>query len=201
MTKSTAVAVPEQTSEANIVPLKPMNQTQLKNLQKLVEGDFMDLMMKVRNDIERRKTERIREINEKYNDEKAVIAAQAKLRSAIEKARSQLQAVVDGLREKGFTTTGQAVFTLQDQSHYLQAVGRSEAVARVNSAAQRLHDVARNAISAERRKIERQILLQGITGQAAFEIINDMPDMKDVFALVQQEMAEEPAVVAELLGE
>lgn len=190
---------------------RPLNQTQLKNLERLVVGDFTDLKATVTAEIETRLNKRLQAIEVQYANEDGLNKARTKLIELGRKMEDQLRAHHAKLVSEGFSlgpkadrygnrisTASIAVSTGADG---LQVAGKSEALSRAKAAAQRLQNSATRVLASNERKVLRLVLLQGISAQAALELINDLPEADDILSLVQQEMeANQSEDVEELFG-
>lgn len=165
---------------------KPMNATQMKNLQAIVAGDFDDLKAAVRADIDKRLGARLRYISETYDSPESINAAWLKIRELTAELHERVGELEASLREGGFTWSGMLINVAStSQLNLSEGVNLKQ---RANQAAERLRAAAFRVIDKEKRKIDRTILLQGITGMAAQTILDDMPEAEDIVRLVIAEL-------------
>lgn len=186
-----------------VVDNKPMNQTQLKNLQKLVDIDFNELHSQVIGDIHLRASKRKEQIEAAHSaKDPGLSKMQKKVAAWEEKVRTDAGALQAEMNESGFGLPNGAVLHIPSPASYsIVRLNKNEELLRVRRAESRLTEIASNLMGREKRKIDRVILLQGITGAGAQSIIDDMPELRDIFALVQAEMQNHEDDVVELLGD
>lgn len=196
MAKSTDVVKAETPHYPVPTGEKPMTATQMKNLERLVMMDFDDLQEKVLSDITQRYTRKMEAIDAKFGDNKAVRTALNEANKFVDDMNAKTKDFYEALVEKHsglkfpeyvgtfFTNGGQlSVKAVPEQ------VGREEARQRLLSARNRVEDMALTILGRERRKVQRLVLLQGVTPSAAQELLNDLPDGQDVMTLLQSELA------------
>lgn len=171
---------------------KPLNQTQLKNLQQLVAGDFEDLRTHILTDIDNRKSRRLQEVAAEYEDTTPVEKARQKLIDAQRKAEDAVnKAINDALKDpKVQVAPGYSVFGgIKLALDAIRLAGRKEALDGVEKASVRLKNTAIRILNAQERQVQRQVLLQGITAVGAQELIRDLPQREDIVALVELELS------------
>lgn len=170
---------------------KPLNQTQLRNLQELVAGDFSDLSRESLAMINQRASRRKEAIIKSYDD---TTKREAEMNEAItrycEEEQARINAVVLKMIEEsgGASTTERPVTVAMRQPAKIANDMAAELTA-LDNATGRLREQSNIVIARERRAIERSILLQGIVASAAQTIINDLPKIEDVLGLVAESTA------------
>lgn len=177
---STEVALPE----------RPMNQTQLKNLQKLVDGDFTDLHAQVSRFIRGLRDKRLAELQKKYEPIESSQKAQELLNQFQAKADAELTGLAAKLGKLGFRFRPGYGPDMRVRRDYLEQVGFSEEQSKINQAANRVTQAANDVIGAEHRKVNRVVLLQGVTGEKAQSILDAMPSVESVMEQVKEALTE-----------
>lgn len=206
-TTSTEVAIVDATAPGTgvaVVEAKPLNQTQLKNLQALVDADFKDLSSEIFNEIDQRTSRKIEDIRTKFADQDSLVykiqdEASAILREYEQKAND----AVRKLAEKHKATFVAPINGLALRPNaIILANDRDKQIQRVQSASQRLRAQAAVILGREQRKIARAVLLQGITAQSAVSLIDQLPNVASIMEAVKAETAATNGDdIATLLGE
>ena len=208
-TVTTAVANMPAPTQAIAIPNVPLNQTQLKNLQKLVDADFDDLRDQVLNELKQRFSRRTQEVQKQcqvYDDKASAIrtSVSAFLREEAEKLENKARALIG---KSGAEVLGVSVLShpCQINPHVEITIAGGQTVRaatdEVHEAYSRLRNQITVTIDRERRKVTRLVLLQGITATAATDLIASLPQPQNIYALVQAETAESHAEdIATLMG-
>lgn len=178
------------TSTTVALPERPMNQTQLKNLQKLVDGDFGDLQAQVSRFIRGLRDKRLAEIQKKYEPIESNQKAQELLNQFQAKMDTEMANLGTKLAKLGFRFRPGYGIDLRVRRDYLEQVGLSEEQKKINQAAQRVSGAANDVIGAEHRKVNRVVLLQGVTGEKAQSILDAMPSVESVMEQVKEALTE-----------
>lgn len=206
-TTSTEVAIVDATTPGTgvaVVEAKPLNQTQLKNLQALVDADFKDLSSEIFNEIDQRTSRKIEDIRTKFADQDSLVykiqdEANAILREYEQKANEAVRKLAE--KHKATYVSPINGLALRPNSIVL-ANDRDKQIQRVQSASQRLRAQAAVILGREQRKIARAVLLQGITAQSAVSLIDQLPNVASIMEAVKAETAATNGDdIATLLGE
>lgn len=190
---------------------KPLNQTQLKNLRELVDGDFGDLQQEVVDEIDRRLRTRLEQIDEQFRANADLEKARKVLRDDVARTKERLVNKVAKQTEKngiellsnsGRSIAPEEIVQVSIETNRLKQKGRDEARNKAQEAADTLKQTARRVIAREQRQVDRQCLLQGISATGAHELIRDLPEAADILPLVSAEMAtKESDAMSELMSE
>lgn len=183
---------------------KPLNQTQLKNLRELVQGDFRDLGEEVTAEINRRHRAKVSEIEERYRETADLDKARKMLRNEASKARERLVKKVEEILNKdGFAArrnaSAEKLVTLDVDVDEIVQDGKDEELRKANDARSALTTAANRVMNREQRAIDRQCLLQGISAAGAHELIRDLPQAADILPLVSAEMQMKESEAMDLL--
>lgn len=182
---------------------KPLNQTQLKNLRELVNGDFCDLTEEVMNEIERRHRAKVNEIEERYKETADLDKARKALRDDAHRTYQRIvEKVRKTLEEDGFTAgnrSAEALVTVNVNTDWIVQDGKDEEIRKANAAKYALEMAAKRVLNREQRAIDRVCLLQGISTVGAHEIIRDLPEAADILPLVSAEMQMKESEAMDLL--
>lgn len=174
---------------------KPLNQTQLKTLERIVQGDFEDLRQKLDLEIERRKDRKIAALdNEDYT--KRIEAAREAIQEYGEQVRLQVTSHLEELaKTHGVDIFGHRtgrrnappVIQVSINATSVDVAGVEQARSQIITAANDLRRTVYHVLDREHRKVTRQILLQGVTPGGATELLDDLPEMDDILTLVEME--------------
>lgn len=169
---------------------KPLNQTQLKNLEKLVMGDFNDLREQVNVEVDNRLSRKLEAVRSQYGDDGALRQARADLVALQRRMQDELEAFLQGLKARGIAPWShhQEVAGVRAAPETLRLEGLQQAERQLADAAFRLKATASRILAGAERKVLRAVLLQGITDVSAVELINDMPEADDIITLVKAEL-------------
>lgn len=180
---------------------KPLSATQTKNLERLVDNDFVDLREKVELSLSTRRSEKLSEITAKYAgiEKKIPEAAQAVeefVNSFNQELRDRAIDFVEQLKrdypELQFPTTvinGSITSSIRGRGEAaVTAAGQAAEEDAVQTAFERLRTTAATLINAEHRKVQRAIILQGISIMGAQELVRDLPATDDIWTLVESEL-------------
>ena len=184
---------------------RPLNQTQVKNLTTIVEGDMANLQAKVKEDIDRRLRQRLTEIEAQYGATTGWEQWQAKYTKLADDFRKQIAAIEQQVVQAGFQASGPGITVTTSGGMYNASFwkreGADEAAKRVRNAAQLMNEAVARIVARETHKVKRAILLQSLPGgPSAIEILSDLPSADDLLELIRAELAEKDAdLVAELL--
>lgn len=207
-TTSTAVATVTAPSNLPAIPTdKPMNQTQLNNLKKLIQVDFDNLTAQLDVELNQKLAKRIKSIEAKYAKEvgrvdvarNEVALFQERVRQEAKKLKEKF--IKDGVLRAGFGDDGWEVVYTPPQGNayrYLAVQGRDEEVSRVQHAYQRLWGIAKNMIDQEKRKYDRLVLLQGITAGPAAELLAAVPTVDVLISNIAEQIQKFTADDADL---
>lgn len=171
---------------------KPLNQTQVKNLKEIALGDFEDLRARVFQELDDRKEQKLKEIDERYKGFDTD-AEEEKLHQLQRKLEDEIRQALNDLNNRGYSVQAQRYgrpYTVEigvDVHHDKRENERRK----VQKAHKNLSNRAANIINREHRATERVILLQSITSDAAMEILKDLPTAEDVLPLIASEMMTE----------
>lgn len=171
---------------------KPLNQVQVKNLKEIAAGDFEDLRSRVFQELDDRKDQKLKEIDERYKDFDTD-AEEEKLHQLGRKLEDEIRAALNDLKQRGYKIRPERYnreYTVSidvDVHHEQRDTERSNVI----QAHRNLLNRAKKIIDREHRATERIILLQSITSDAAMEILNDLPTAEDVLPLIASEMMSE----------
>lgn len=188
---------------------KPLNQTQLKNLRELVQGDFHDLEQEVMSEIDRRHRAKVAEIEDQFRQTADLDKAREKARDEVRKAEDRLRTALEKILDNeslalapdryGNNDTLDAHLTVTFNPSKIQQKGRDEAIQKANEAKYALEMAAKRVMNREQRAIDRQCLLQGISAHGAHELIRDLPEASDILPLVSAEMQMKESEAMDLL--
>lgn len=175
---------------------RPLNQTERRALEKLVDNDFSALKSEIIAAAMAFKTEQEEVIRAEYAAKGTDIEmAESQTRALEIRFRDQLAALRSkwsemGIRPKGrdaYRSTGAEISLVCDYQHE----GMQEAVSRMH---RRIESDQQNAIRmAERQRvtIQRRVLLAAIVSDEALMLLEDIPDARTLLLQAQQEAVKE----------
>ena len=187
---------------------KPLNQTQLKNLRELVNGDFRDLQEEVAAEIDRRYRAKVAEIEEEYAKTADLDKARDKARDEVRKAEDKLVAALEKILNNpsltlesryGESKSVAGSVEVSFDADRIKQKGKDEAIKKADQAKHALEMAARRVMNREQRAVDRQCLLQGISAYGAHELIRDLPEAADILPLVSAEMQMKESEAMDLL--
>lgn len=180
---------------------KPLNATQTKNLERIVEGDFKDVFDQVMLSLDRRRQDLFDEIDEEYRElEERAIQVKADLQAKANSFMETMAEYAEELKGEGFVFAsvdeyrgagGREVRKVNPVAVTVFSVGvdgKQEKREKTSSAITALKDTARTIIAREQRRSMRDVLLRGVTPSAAQELVADLPEAEDILTLVEAEM-------------
>lgn len=183
-----------------VVREQPLSATHIRNLERIVKGDFEDLKSSLRMQLHKRFNEKVAALSNRFADEQqrqlaanAFGAALALLRDRAHVAMEKLAGEYPDVDFTGWRFEVQPLQTngtYRSQQNIPNSKGYDAAYRRLNNAHQRLQGLVETLVDREHRKVERSILLQGVTGSAAADILADMPKAEDILSLISDDLAE-----------
>lgn len=170
---------------------KPLNQTQLKNLREVVSGDFQDLQEQVRVEVNRRAEAKKEEIRERYRDVASLEEARQKVTDLVRKFEDEVEELKEEIRGTESLTIkeGRLIIQVTGSPDSIKQEGLHEELAKIGRAADDVVQTANRVLAREKRTVDRQCLLQGISAFNAHQLINDLPTAEDILPLVNTEIA------------
>ena len=193
-TKQKNHPAPQEPSDDMIMSVpKPLNQSQLKNLQSIVDLDFKDLREQLSNELAQQFSRRKSQIEERIaTDKQRSETVNAEVVAVINKATDDLNAKLLALASKRgmqwrINADGpMAHFNWKPANLITPAQLDAQAeLEKLQAAFTRLKAEVTTTVNREHRKVTRVVLLQGVTAQGAQEIVADLPNPQDILTLVQ----------------
>jgi hypothetical protein len=171
---------------------KPLNQTQMKNLERIVMGDFDELESRLKRELDKKHAERIRSINDRYGDDNTLREARLGCERLGNDLREQINAFMESLAEQNLKPKRyNAVISVTISPANLELVGHGEAINKAQTAYQRLQNIVRERMASYRRMATRKLLLQTVHPQSTSAILDDMPGYEEVVRQIMRALEED----------
>lgn len=187
---STEVETRKGAEAAPQLPTKPLNQTQVRNLTKILEGDFDSLLFGIQQMIRAKHTQRTKEIAAKYGDDDALTATRRECEELGNELNLRIREWEDTLVPKGIQCTRGAALEVRQNSYHLHYIGNDHALTQVNKARDNLMRMATDYVQQLKRQAERTVLVASVTGSVATNLLGEIPSASDALEAVLAQLEE-----------
>lgn len=184
----TAVEPPAHSTEvAPLDPAKPMNATQQRRLEKLVDNDFQALRAEINQMADDLAKAKRYELTKEWNDRGSnADAFVTQAQTLIREHRSVIDALVIEARSKGVELEVPESYRQQDIK--AKVAGLKDAIKAAEADIEADRSRALNHLERARLTAQKKVLLAGIT-EEGFKLLEEIPDARTLLIQAQQERA------------
>lgn len=175
------------TNTNEVVKAKPLSATQAKNLEKLVEGDMMELRDRLLEEVARRAREKKEEIDASYSKDTSASQAEAKLLKIMRDAQDKISALRAQYTAAGLEVAVQAIVPSATVKNHKAEDEKDK----IDVALRVVNEKIRRLIESDLRNMRRNILVASITTAEVKQFTDQMPSVEDMLQKITDEMKDD----------